>query len=476
MSIFQRRTVKPIQDPPRLLTVGITVRDARSGAGLASASAVLSPGTRVAAQGVNDGGRIAFSTFGRGQTNVELSAPGFVTRVVDVTIAQELGDYALQPAIVLPALGPLSARGKLFYMNGLPHRRKLMSAFMVPKIFRDGGANALRPLLDFTRETKIGGWRVFLQWYGNTVAPYGPQDIPPSLIAELCSYAEEEAVELKLCVLADCGAFGMSHVDNCNRVSSVLSIAAGRAGQSVQFGNEDFKNQFDAYRIATDLGLWKKENRPIPIDTGSYVITAAGGGPGNPNFRYLDEVGDHGGRGGEWVLDAGKSGHFMYDGWSPDQQNQGNVGFRGHDVTCTQDEPIGCDEVAERNKTSNDPNEWADAGAGWAIGMSGATIHLRPCMIGQVPGPIATDCARRFSEAMDFFPPEAFGGDYKHQDNEGHPLETSNECTECVSYGDGNRKYAVAAQPTPNYSPVPIDGWRITKQGGWRGNYLCLER
>lgn len=457
---------------PAVLRCGVSVRD-WWGDGLASATGTLTPAAGSVVAGVNDGGRLAFETTARGAAVLALRAPGYRTRLINLAIVAELGDYQLQRAY--PVVGTLDVTGKLFTMDGVPHRRKMVSVFLALRRWDRG--EDLSGLVDWTHDKKLNGWRVFCQWFNNVDAPFGPNVIPPERIAAFCDWMAAHGLTVKLTILTDCQYFEQTHEQQVARVRAVLAAVAGKPGVSVQLGNETFKNGCDVYRIATDLQLWEKANRPVPIDTGDFVITAAGGGDGNPNFRALDEIGDHGGRGEERVVDAPKTGHFMYDGWPKDEHNDGNRGFRGQSVACTEDEPIGCEESDLPGRTDANPNNWADMGAGWAIGTAGGTFHGRTTMVAQVPGRIESECARRMGEAMDFFPEDVFSGRYQHDGLADHPLETAgNTATEVVSYLLGNRAYVVATQPTEAYQPVPRNGWRIVKVGGWRGNYLWLER
>ena len=148
--------------------------------------------------------------------------------------------------------------------------------------------------------------------------------------------------------------------------------------------------------------------------------------------------------------------------------------FRGVHVPIAQDEPIRFGEDGSNGQeTSGDNAE--DGAGGFAVSAAWSTFHCNDGIATQVPGPLQQANAKRWVDALDFFPEDAPTGNYAHDGTAAHPLADTHDAGEVVSRILGNRAYAVAAQPTAAWRPVPRDGWRIVNNNA-RGNLMWLKR
>jgi hypothetical protein len=202
------------------------------------------------------------------------------------------------------------------------------------------------------------------------------------------------------------------------------------------------------------------------------------GGP--PDFIVLDYITTHSGRKPDWAAEAGKFGHFLFEGWDADKNNKG---WRGAHVPPLDDEPIGCQEGPNPDfgRRDNRSDAFEDAGAGYGVGGGGATFHSESGIQAVVPGPVQTACATSFFGAMDFFPADVPTGRYVHDGFQNHPLEsisaTPQWAGEVAGRVLGDRAYTVAAVISQDYRATPKAGWHISQTyDNGRGNILALVR
>jgi len=416
--------------------------------------------------------------------------PGVLSVVREGYVSESLNLASIGPpsqhvAVALhrdvPVVQKRHVDGKIFRTaDGQPWRWQLSSQFSA--VYRWAQGEDLEPLAAWTHAVGSNGWRVFLQWFnykpGPDKVPYGPDVLSPAQVASFCRWCAERGLYVELTVLTDCQMFGMSHEAQCERVKAILEAVKDLPHVSIELANEPWANGADVDRIATDLNLWDGMNRPVLMSTGNYGIAERGQ---EATFRALDYVGEHTPRVAHWPAELAKSGHFVYDGWPAGNHESGQPypgwkGFKGQNVAIIADEPIGADETSQPGRRDADPNNWADAGAGSAIGLAGMSFHSQDGLIAVVPGPTQTECARRCFEAAAVFPGDAFLGQYTHNETFTMPLEPAKDVSEVVGYTSGNRSYCVATQPGESYQAVAQNGWHIMSTDGWRGNYVYLEK
>lgn len=416
----------------------------------------------------------ADGTFGAHWTGVALTGD----IVIEAVLPFEAAPVEVPPPVVNPvppqALQRVQVVGRIFRTaDGTPWRWKLSSAFFALQRW-DRGQN-LDPLVAWTQDIGSNGWRVFCQFFfANPSDPLRPRQISPRRMAEFADWCARRGLSVEFTFKTDtqAGGFNESLQDEIDDVRNIRDELAAEPNVFGEVKNEPFKNGGRIVEICDALGLREKRNRPFPMSTGDYNIVGNEAG-----FFALDYVGDHPSRKADWPAEACKTGHFVYDGWGPDANSPGWRGFRGQDVTIVADEAYGAAEVDVPGRRDANANNHEDSGAGFAVGGSGGTFHADD-LAGNlvVPGPNQTACGRRYFAAMDFFPADAFLGTYVHQDFPDHPLVKTTEATEIAGRILGNRAYMVAAQPTDRWEGVAVNGWRIVKQGGHRGNLLILER
>lgn len=408
-----------------------------------------------------------------------LTAPKFTTFTERRAVTTD------RTGITLQSFAPVQQRhveGKVFYTaDGKPWRWKLCTEFLAVRRWDRG--EDLSDLVTQTHDVGSNGWRVFLQWF-NTPNPndrFTPDTLSPTRIAEFCDWLQGQGLYVELTILTDCQVFGMSHQAQCDRVRAILAAVAGKPGVSVELGNEPMINGCDVERIARDLNLLIEANRPVLMATGNYGIAEL---HQEATYVALDYAVDHPPRVWNWPAEAGKVGHFVYDGWAAGKHESGVPypewkGFTGQNVAIVIDEAMGANEDSIPGRRDADPNNHADAGAAFGLGASGGTFHSQAGLSAEPWGPVQKECARRYFEAMDTFPADAFAGHYSHNETFTMPLEPAMDVTEVIVslHGPGwNKAYSVATQPQDTYQPTPRDGWRIVSTSGWRNNYVVLER
>jgi hypothetical protein len=431
---------------------------------------------------------------------VTVEADGYVTIKQIMSVAPgnvNLTTSALQliPVVVPEPVPPVNTYeipealyvdGRIFRKksNNAAWRYKLVSAFY--NLQRWDRGEDLSAWVKWTHAVGGNGWRVFCQFkFANGTDPLKPGQISAARIAEFVKWAMTQGMYIELTVLTDTqgDGFNMTLDEEVARVKAVLAAVAGLPC-FVEIKNEPFKNGERVKEICDVLGLRSKSNRPVLMATGDYNIVGNESG-----FFALDYIGDHPERKVDWSAEAGKTGHFVYDGWAKDDNSPGFVGFRSQNVAVLSGEPVGAAEIDQPGRRDANPNHWEEAGGGFGMGGSGGCGHTDAGSIGnsaghaphgaaplEVPGPVQTTCITAFFKGMDFFPVDAFSGDYAHDGFGNHPVQSSGAYGECTSRVFGNRAYAVAAMPTDKWVPVPVNGWRIVKQAGWRNELVELAR
>jgi hypothetical protein len=369
----------------------------------------------------------------------------------------------------------LHADGMVFrYPNGDAWRWKMVSAFRALQRWDRG--EDLDPFVTWVKSVGANGLRVFCQYNSGIggADPLTPEAVSSSRIWQFAQWLRERDLRVEFTVLADCAQLGQNHEAQKQRVRDVVSALVNSPWAFVEIANEPFKNGADVAAIARELGY----------DRGRAVLMATGDYSCDPGMLVLDYIGDHAERKASWPGEAGKTGHFVYDGWDPDANSP--HGWRGSKCPVIADEPIGCvelpvDQVPDFGRRDNRPEAFEDGFAGFAVGMAGGCFHSDAGVQTVMPGPVTTECARRAFAAMDFFPADAPTGRYVHDGFPAHPLASiagfppDRNADEVAGRVFGDRAYAVAAHPGPHYRPEPKAGWRIVKATA-RGNAVVLER
>lgn len=400
----------------------------------------------------------------------------------ELNLPADGGEVFLALEADVPPIVPLHVDGSAVFRapDGSAWRWKFVTAFRAAQRWAAG--EDLEPFVQWTRDVGANGWRVILQFNGgpNTIGIDGralrPADLPADKVAAFADWCAARGLYVELTVLADSDALGMGSAAQRSRVKGVVEAVAGKPNVLVEISNEPFAgkgNSDNPADIARALGY--DRSRPVLMATGDYDIIA------NPQLLVLDYLTDHPGRKPDWPGEAGKVGHFVFDGWDPDAQSPG--GWRGFHGPLIEDEPIGAQEAPNPNlgRRDNRVEAFEDGGGGFGMGNAGATFHCDDCLQTVVPGPVQTACAKAFFAAMDFFAGDAPTGKYAHDGFPNQPLASiagkpaDQGAVEVAARVFTDRAYVVAAQPGSNYKPVPQGGWRIVRTNA-RGNVLELAR
>jgi type VI secretion system secreted protein VgrG len=356
--------------------------------------------------------------------------------------------------------------------DGKPWRYKGVSAFKAPQRWDRG--ESLAEFVNWTRLVGANTWRVFLQHAFLSYPARDPYFMPIEKVRPFVDYVKSQGFYVELTVLCDAqkrnpgddlDGFDQSQSFRVQRVRDVLHAVRGADNVFVEIMNEPpFNGGFDSLKnIVDSLGLLEKANRPVLMASGIYPDTGA---EPRADLLLLDYVGDHPPRKPEWPTETGKIGYYVY---------------RQTGIAHIHDEPIRFGEPGQsvEGGEENSPENAEDGAAGMALASAGGTFHCNGGVQTVRPGPVQTECAKRFFAAMDLIPAEAPTWTYEHDGTPGHPLleigrpEIVGEVSSRVF---GNTSFAVAAQPTGRWKADGQRGWRIVQTLNKRGTILKLER
>lgn len=340
----------------------------------------------------------------------------------------------------------------------------------------------LLPLVKQRRQLHSNGGRVFCQTSGASDRFDGGRDpivLSAPRLGELAKWALSQGEYLELTVLCDAEQLGMTLASCINRVADVLGHVAGMPNVIVEVANEPGKNLppgVDVWQIIDALGLRDKRNRPVLMASGAYDIVGH-----EQDFDALDLMNNHGARKWDWPSEAGKLGHFVYDGWDDDERNSHWKGFHGRDVHVNEDEPMGC-ATHPSGSRDPDPNNHGDAGAGAGMGNGSYTFHATSGVQAILFDAVEVAGGTQAFAGADFFPADACLGTYSHDGFPDMPLVSiaghPEWATEVAGRNCGDRFYVVAAQATQAWRDhrQVQNGWTIVREGGHHGNWLELQR
>lgn len=302
-----------------------------------------------------------------------------------------------------------------------------------------------------------------------------PSAFSASEVAAMAKWLGEQGERVTLTVQADGTPLGLTLAQTINRTADVIGAVSTMPHVTIEICNEPEASDknlppgVNVWQIVDALGLRRATNRPVLMASGAYVIVGY-----ENEFDGLDIVTDHGERKPDWPGEAGKLGHFVYDGWDDDVTGSHWKGFSGRDVHVWEDEPMGCATVPSGSRDNN-PDNFEDAGGGYAMGCGSLTFHSTNGLQALPFDETELECARRWNAAADFFPADAPLGKYTHQDMASFPFTSDNRCSEAAGRIMGpHLAYVVVAQPT-GWNGQPRDGWRVTRTGG-RGFLFELQR
>jgi hypothetical protein len=188
----------------------------------------------------------------------------------------------------------------------------------------------------------------------------------------------------------------------------------------------------------------------------------------------------HGARSAMWPSEAGKEGHFYFEGWDT-INHEGNRSYgQACDVPCVNDEPKGASDKESNRWGDERYTDWRqaeDAGAGFALSSAGGTCHTENGALGQPPNDIEAECGRAMFRAMAWYPLGLPRQPYEHDRTAGHILkdvpqlgEDQWAAGESVSRG----LFACTAQIHGDYTPEPKDQYNLSERAGHQGGMVEL--
>lgn len=288
-------------------------------------------------------------------------------------------------------------------------------------------------------------------------------------------------------ILADCQEFGddggvpiealdVPHSEQVFRVKQVVNLLKDEPNVLITIANEPPFNGVDVWRVIDDCGYNVKANRPMLMDSGDYSIIG-----NEAHFRVLDIFGDHPDRDSDYPAEAAKTGHFVWDGWPPDDHSPGFKGFKHYsdpNVAVYTAEPMKYGEVPFDGEDTADISvtNAEQAGAGWWVGASGACFHAVDNIRARLLGPNQVKCAQAFFGAAAFYPVDSFAGEYTHDTFPSWPLEATTHAKEVAGRKMPNGQvYGVCAQPENAWTPVAKLGHVIEARAGQGGTLLRMK-
>jgi hypothetical protein len=379
---------------------------------------------------------------------------------------------AVQPAI-MPVTEPVHVDGPIFRTDsGQPWRWVGASAFVLPMRWCQG--EDVTPVLDELRALGVNTLRCFLQHKFMLWPDIVEWVTPIDRVRPFVDYIASQGFRAELTVLCDCEddtgdgykGFNQSHGWQVSRVRDVLAAVASAPNVFIEIGNEPPDNGCDVARIAADLDLFNRANRPMPMALGLYPETGH-----EPDFPALDYITDHPKRKPDWTVEAGKTGDYVYTQtgrpWVADEWAK----------FSSPDNPDG--EATECDPVQS-PRRAEEGGAGCALSGAGLTFHSVSGIHAQPLAPLEQECCRRAVAAMALIPADAATWDYTHDGMGNNPLEPipkedRGSVAEVAGRVRGNQAIEVGAMPT-TWNPVARDGWRIVDRKGELGQIVFLER
>lgn len=378
----------------------------------------------------------------------------------------------------LPTITQLHPQGPVFAdPSGAAVRVLLRDAFVLPRKWLNG--ETLDAFVEETHDLGFIGVRVFLQHAFMDWPQVLPFTFPIDRLAELVDWLAERGLLVELTVLADTqdtywddagqphtNPLRMTLTQEVDRVRAVLDRVRAKANiVGVELKNEPAFNGGRTAEIIDALQLPRAGD--VPTASGDYDIIGH-----ESTIRVLTYFTNHIQREPDLPSEAGKDGHFIYEGWQD--------GFRGtKPAPVAEDEP---DKYGEHRgpPCGDDPNRpWVDdaedTAAGFALSSAWFTFHSETGIWTQPFAPRERRCAVSWLRGAGFFPAITPTCVYSHDGLSDHPLEPTTQAGEVVSRLCGDRAYVAAAQPTASYQAVPKPGWTIVRINA-RGNLLELVR
>jgi hypothetical protein len=197
----------------------------------------------------------------------------------------------------VPVYAPVTQRlhvdGRIFRTDdGRAFRVKFETQFVAPRLFDQGAFDQLEALVAQSHADRYNGWvcffrHVFVDWNTQIAPPIkaNPYVFPMTKRRPFVDWLAARGLYVQVVVLTDCQAFGtdddgtplpafdLAHADQVQDVRETIAALASAPNVLGRIANEPAENGVDVVRLAEDLGLFDRANRPFLMELGSYPIT-----------------------------------------------------------------------------------------------------------------------------------------------------------------------------------------------------------
>jgi len=188
----------------------------------------------------------------------------------------------------------------------------------------------------------------------------------------------------------------------------------------------------------------------------------------------------HGARSKMWPSEAGKEGHFYFDGWDT-INHEGNRSYgQACQVPCLNDEPKGASDLEHNRWGDERYTDWRqaeDAGAGFAHSSAGGTFHSENGALGKPPNETEKTCGRAMFRAMAWYPPDLPTYPYEHDRTAGHIMQDVPQLAEdewAAGESVSRGLFAITSQIQGDYVPEPKDAYTLSERTGHKGGMVEL--
>jgi hypothetical protein len=373
---------------------------------------------------------------------------------------------------VVPVTKRLHVDGPIFRTDdGQPWQWRGESMLILPYLWHTGVD--VRPVLRAALARGTNIVRCFLQHKYMLWPQVVDFVLPIDRVGPLADLLRDEGVYGLFTIGCDgqADALAQSYEWQRDRVRDVVGVSAGKVNLALELWNKEQAgvnpddNGCDVVRIAQDLGLFDRANRPVPMALGYYPKTGH-----EPNFPVLDFVAGKQPRETTWTTECGKIGRNVTEQTGAAYNESEPPKFSA---------PDNPDGEGDEHDPVESPRRAEEGAAGCALAGTGFTFHSVSGIHAVPLSPLEQTCCERAMRAMAAIPADAATGEYVHDGMAQHPLEPVGDPAvvgEVAGRVLDSRAIVVAAMPSPQWNPVARDGWRIVDRKGELGQIVFLER
>jgi hypothetical protein len=374
--------------------------------------------------------------------------------------------------LVQPVMQRLHVDGPIFRTeDGQPWQWRGESMLILPYLWSTGVD--VRPVLRAARARGTTIVRCFLQHKFMLWPEVVDFVLPIDRVGPLSAVLRDEGMYVLFTIGCDgqAGALGQSYEWQRDRVRDVIDAVHDANNVVLELWNKEQAgvdpddNGCDVERIARDLGLFDRTNRPVPMALGYYPKTGH-----EPNFPVLDFVAGKQPRKSDWTTECGKVGRNVHE------QTGAAYAEAEPSKFSAPDDPDG---EADEHDPATSPLRAEEAAAACALAATGFTFHSVSGIHARELTPLEQECCERAMAAMALIPPDAALWDYTHDGMGNCPLEPVGDPAivgEVAGRVTDGRAILVGSMATDGWNPVARDGWRIVDRKLEGGRVIDLRR